>query len=154
ILGRAERIATYAVGSNAALADYFAQSARRFGRSVITLHGRGQAAADDAIAIRRGDALLVLAFERTIPEVELILDRARRKGAASVLITDRLGLAFRGRVSATLNVERGDAGLFPLSAVVVAVLESLLLGLAGLDRARSLATLEELGALRARLPGA
>ncbi|MBM4420138.1 MAG: MurR/RpiR family transcriptional regulator [Chloroflexi bacterium] len=148
LLASAERVLVYAMGPLAGLAEYFVRTLRRFGWSALVMSERGMGVADELMELRRGDVLLMVAFERVVPDVEVALDAAKERGVKSVLLTDSLGLALRGRYSIGLAVKRGEAGGFPLVAVVVAVLESLLMGIAGQERTRTVAALQRLDALR------
>jgi DNA-binding MurR/RpiR family transcriptional regulator len=151
LLAAAERIVIQGLGPNAPLAEYFAARLQRMRRSAIAVGTRGQALADALLDMRKGDVVVVLAYERSNPESELTLERARELRLPSILVTDTLGLALAGQFTVALSARRAGGGMFHLSAITVVVLDALLFGLAGRDRAGALGAAEELQELRARI---
>lgn len=151
VLRRAQRIVVIGLGPNRGLADHVTQGLRRFGKRASLISARGQAMAEDIIELGAGDALLLIAHERVTNEVSVPLDLAKSRGVPVILVTDRLGLALEGRYTAALTALRGGPETYPISAVTLAVLEALLIALAGRDRARTLATFEQINELRRKL---
>ena len=150
ILG-AQRVVIQGLGPNAPLGEYFAARLRRMRRPAVAVGSRGQALADALIDMRRGDVVIVLAYDRSSAEAELTLERARELKAPSILITDTLGLALAGQFTVALSARRAGGGMFHLSAMTIVVLDALLFGVAGQDRAAALAAAEELKELRTRI---
>jgi DNA-binding MurR/RpiR family transcriptional regulator len=151
LLVSADRVVIQGLGPNAPLGEYFAARLRRMRRPAVAIGARGQGLADALIDMRRGDVVIVLAYDRSSPEAELTLERARELKLPSILITDTLGLALAGKFTVALSARRAGGGMFHLSAMTVVVLDALLFGLAGQDRAAALAAAEELQDLRARI---
>jgi len=151
LLAGAQRVVIQGLGPNAPLGEYFAARLRRMRRPAVAVGARGQALADALIDMRRGDVVIVIAYDRSSPEAELTLERARELKLPSILITDTLGLALDGQFTVALSARRAGGGMFHLSAMTIVVLDALLFGLAGQDRAAALAAAEELGELRARI---
>ena len=151
LLAGAQRVVIQGLGPNAPLGEYFAARLRRMRRPAVGVGARGQALADALIDMRRGDVVIVIAYDRSSPEAELTLERARELKLPSILITDTLGLALAGQFTVALSARRAGGGMFHLSAMTIVVLDALLFGLAGQDRAAALAAAEELGELRARI---
>jgi DNA-binding MurR/RpiR family transcriptional regulator len=151
LIADAQRVVVQGLGPNAPLAEYFAARLRRMRRSALAVGARGQALADALLEMRNGDVVIVLAYDRANPESELMLDRARELRAPSILVTDTLGLALAGRFTVALSARRAGGGMFHLSAITVVILDALLFGLAGRDRAAALGAAEELQELRARI---
>lgn len=151
LLAKSERVVVQGLGPNEPLAEYFAARLRRIRHPAVAVGQRGQALADPLLDMRKGDVLLVLAYDRANPEAELVLDRARELRLPSILVTDTLGLALADRVTVTLSARRAGGGMFHLSAITVVVLDALLFGLAGRDRAGALGAAEELQELRTRI---
>ena len=120
-------------------------------RAAVSVGARGQGLADALIDLRRGDVVVVLAYDRANPESELMLDSAREIALPSILVTDTLGLALAGRFTVALSARRAGGGMFHLSAITIVVLDALLFGLAGRDRAGALDAAEELQQIRARI---
>ena len=151
LLAKAERVVIEGLGPNAPLAEYFAARLRRMRRPALAVGERGQALADALLDMRKGDVVIVLAYDRQNPESELTLERARDLGLPSILVTDTLGLALAGQFTVALSARRAGGGMFHLSAITVVVLDTLLFGLAGRDRAGALGAAEELQEIRARI---
>ena len=151
LLAKAERVVIQGLGPNATLAEYFAARLRRMRRPALAVGERGQALADALLDMRKGDVVIVLAYDRQNPESELTLERARDLGLSSILVTDTLGLALAGQFTVALSARRAGGGMFHLSAITVVVLDTLLFGLAGRDRAGALGAAEELQEIRARI---
>ena len=151
LLARAERVVIEGLGPNAPLAEYFAARLRRMRRPALAVGERGQALADALLDMRKGDVVVVLAYDRQNPETELTLERARALGLPSILLTDTLGLALAGQFTVALSARRSGGGMFHLSAITIVVLDTLLFGLAGRDRVGALGAAEELQEIRARI---
>jgi len=151
LIAGAQRVVIQGLGPNAPLGEYFAARLRRMRRPAVAVGARGQALADALIDMRRGDVVIVIAYDRSSPEAELTLERARELKLPSILITDTLGLALAGQFTVALSARRAGGGMFHLSAMTIVVLDALLFGLAGQDRAAALAAAEELQELRARI---
>ena len=151
LLTKGERVLIEGLGPNAPLAEYFAARLRRMRRPALAVGERGQALADALLGMRKGDVVIVLAYDRQNPESELTLERARDLGLPSILVTDTLGLALAGQFTVALSARRAGGGMFHLSAITVVVLDALLFGLAGRDRVGALGAAEELQEIRARI---
>ena len=151
LLAQAQRVVIQGLGPNVALAEYFAARLRRMRRPAVAVGARGQALADALLDLHEGDAVIVVAYDRSNPESEITLEHAQRRGLPSLLITDTLGLALAGKFTVALSARRAGGGMFHLSAITVVVLDALLFGLAGRDRAAALDAAEELQEIRARI---
>ena len=151
LLVRADRVVVQGLGPNAPIGEYFAARLRRMRRAALSVGARGQALADAMLDMRKGDVVVVLAYDRQNPETELILERAKDLRLPSILVTDTLGLALAGQFTVALSARRAGGGMFHLSAITVVVLDALLFGLAGRDRAGALGAAEELQELRGRI---
>ena len=117
LLAKAERVVIQGLGPNAPLAEYFAARLRRMRRPALAVGERGQALADALLDMRKGDVVIVLAYDRQNPESELTLERARDLGLPSILVTDTLGLALAGQFTVALSARRAGGGMFHLSAI-------------------------------------
>jgi DNA-binding MurR/RpiR family transcriptional regulator len=154
VLAGADRVLAYGLGPKGPMADYFALRLARFGYAAHSLASSGLLLADQLLAARPGDALLLLAFERLDRDSDVALARANDLGLPVVLLTDTLGPKLADRVEVALPVLRGRGGVLGGNAVTMAVLDALLLAVAARDRPRSLAALAELNELRRQLRGA
>ncbi len=149
LLGAAERIVLSGTGPSAAVAEYGAVLLGRIGRSTSTITATGLAAADQALTLRRGDALVLLAYTRLHPHAAVLLDTARRRDVPVVLLTDVL--TSLDDVDLVLTCPRGVPGESSSHAVTVLLLDALAIALAAADRPRASTALRELNRLRAAL---
>jgi DNA-binding MurR/RpiR family transcriptional regulator len=153
LLEAAERVLVYGLGPNGPLADYLALRLGRFGRPAQAITASGLRLADALLVARRGDALLLMAYERLDVDAEATLARANDLELPVVLVTDTLGGKLADRIDVALPALRGRVGALSGAATTMTILEAILLALAARDRARSLAALAELNDLRKRLRG-
>lgn len=154
LLAGADRVLAFGLGPSGAMAEYFALRLARLGRPAHAVRSSGLPLADELLAARRGDALLLMAYERVDRDVDVVLGRAGDLGLPVVLVTDTLGPRLTDRIDIALPVPRGRRGTLAGHAVTIAVLDALLLALAARDRAHSLAALADLNELRRQLRGA
>jgi DNA-binding MurR/RpiR family transcriptional regulator len=154
LLADAARVLAFGLGPGGPMAEYFGLRLRRFGRPAHAMTASGLLLADELLAVREGDALMLMSYERLDRDAEVVLDRANELGLAVVLVTDTLGPKLADRVDVALPAPRGSRGTLGGGAVTIAVLDALLLGIAARDRGRSLAALAELNELRRRMRAA
>lgn len=151
LLGAAERVVLSGTGPSAAVAEYAAVLLGRIGRATVTITATGVGAADQALMLRRGDVLVLLAYTRLHAHAAVLIDTARRRGVPAVLLTDVL-TTVEG-VDLVLTCPRGLPGESSSHAVTVLLLDALAVALAAADRTRATAALRELNRLRAALLG-
>jgi DNA-binding MurR/RpiR family transcriptional regulator len=99
--------------------------------------------------MRAGDGLLALAYGRAYPEITATLAEAARLGLPVVLVSDEPDGPLAALAQVVLPACRGRAGQVALHAATLAVTEALVLGLAAAAPQAAVATLDELGRLRA-----
>lgn len=151
-LVRAERVLTFGLGPMGALARYFALRLGRLGLPARAITVSGLLLADELLAMRKGDALVVLAYDRLDRDAATLLGRADELALPIVLLTDTRA-SWTERIPVVLAAPRSSGGSLSGATVPLAILDALLLALAAHDRGRSLATLAELNELRRRLRG-
>jgi DNA-binding MurR/RpiR family transcriptional regulator len=103
--------------------------------------------------LREHHVVVVLAYGRIHPYVNVLLRRVRDVNARSVLITDTLGQKLSAPVDVRLNAGRGTPGLFASHAPTIVLLEALVLATAAADPNSSEAALADLNRLRSELAG-
>lgn len=144
-LAAAERVLLAGAGPSSALADYGARLLHRVGVDVGVLRGEGRAVADDALGLRAGDVLVLLAYGAPSARTRVLLGRARAVAAPVVLLTDSLPPP-AGDVT-VLRSGRGPADRAASHVTTVLVLEAIALAVATRDperASRAARTLEEL----------
>ena len=149
LLAKAKRVLIYAPRPHEGLAEYFARVLRRLGKRVLFVRAAGDA--EELIELDAGDVLVMIAYQRAERRLRDILDIAHEAGAPSILVTDTLALAMKGRYTVALSARRGNILEYPTVVVIIAVLEALLIGLSAHDRANVLAATERMSAFRTRL---
>lgn len=149
LLAQAERIVVSGTGPTAAVARYAAVLLGRIGRPAATITGTGLSMADDALDLRRGDALILLAYTRLHQHAAVLLEVARLRRVPVLLITDAVTDA--AGVDLTLTCPRGLPGHTSSHAVTVLLIEALIVALAAADPSRATTALTELNRLRGRL---
>jgi DNA-binding MurR/RpiR family transcriptional regulator len=147
-LHRAQRIVVFGIGPSAPLAHYVTILLTRDGRQARALDATGIALADQLIALREHDALLILAYGRSYPEIAATFAEARRLHLPIVLVTDTLERKLIRRADVLIPAKRGEAGRAALHGTTLVVLEAIVLGLAASDQKRALDTLQRLNDLR------
>jgi len=148
VIDDAQRVLVFGIGPNSAHAEYLAMRLVRLRRNAIAVTARGVGLADALLDMRKGDALVAIAYEQAAPEVRITLDRARELRLRSVLVTDALGLALAGRFTVALSARRAGSGMYHQSGITIVILDALLMALAARHRASALEAAEELQRLR------
>ena len=149
----APHVVAFGIGPSSCIAEYLALQLRRFGLRASTSTGTGLLAADDLSRLRDGDRLVVLAYGRLYPEVAALLEEAERLDLRRLLITDTLAPVLRRRFDLVLQVARGRADRLSMHTATLALVESILVGIATVRPSETLASLDHLNALRERLTG-
>lgn len=144
----ARRIGIFGIGPSAHLARYVAFQLTRLGRRSFVLDATGWGLADQLLGLENGDAVILLAYGQPYREVQAVMKEARRRVATVVLVTDAAASALAREASVVLLARRGRADRVALHAATLAALEALMLGMAAVDGAQTVAQLSELGRLR------
>lgn len=152
-LHAAERIVVFGIGPSSALAAYAAMMLGRGGRRALTLDQTGIRLADQLLDLRPGDALLIVAYSRISREVATLVDEARRLGLPVVMMTDVIGTKLARLADVAVAIPRGRTERIALHGGTFVALEALLLGLASLNAAAVMTTLDRLNMLRNAIGG-
>lgn len=153
VLANADRIVWCGTGPSAAIAEYGAALGSRLGWPSLVARGMGTQLADELLAIRPGDAVVVLAYGRKNSRARSIIDRCEELSVATVLITDAIPRELSRRFNTILPCGRGTPGLFSSHGTTLILIEALALGLAASDPVRAQASLAQLNDLRAAIAG-
>jgi DNA-binding MurR/RpiR family transcriptional regulator len=154
VLDAAKRIAIFGIGPSAALATYVSVLLGRCGRRSRTLNATGSMLADQLLDMRRGDALLVLAYGRRIyKEAIAVFGEAKALGLPTVLVTEATGTALAKLADVVIAIPRGRPGHVALHGATLVGLEALVLSLAAAKPDNALASLDNLNHLRAVIEG-
>jgi DNA-binding MurR/RpiR family transcriptional regulator len=151
LLGAASVAHVFGLGPSGAMADYLALQLGRVGLPARALTQSGIGLADQMLAMRRGDLLVLIAYAPLYREVRVALDRAEAMGLPILLISDSLGPILEGRVAVTLDVPRGRSEHLALHSATLVMIEALVLGVSALNRDRALDALDDFASLRAAI---
>ncbi len=152
-LDAAKRITIFGIGPSASLATYVSILLGRCGRRSRALNATGSMLADQLLEMRRGDALLILAYGRLYKEVAAVFGEAKALGLTTVLVTEATGTALAKLADVVIAIPRGRPGHVALHGATLVGLEALVLSLAAAKPEAALASLDNLDHLRAVVEG-
>src|SRR6266851_275835 len=138
---------------SSAMAEYFVIQLARFGLEAASLTRTGLLFADDLQRLREGDLVIILAYGRVYRELAALLDKARKCGAGTILLTDTLAAALRRKVDQVLPVARGRADMLSMHTATLGLIEALLVGIATQRPRETLSSLKSLNDAREKLAG-
>lgn len=150
ILLQGRRVFVFASGPSGALADLAELRLRRLGILTIAMKESGRHLLEKLQLLQAGDAVLAAGFHHLHPELLAVLDHARAMDCRSILLTDTLGPALRGRPDVILAARRGPVSTFHSLTVPMAILNALILAVALARPDESVSALNRLQQLRAR----
>jgi DNA-binding MurR/RpiR family transcriptional regulator len=148
VLDGANRIAVFGIGPSSALATYVSILLARNGRRSRTISATGSMLADQLLDLRKGDALLILAYGRLYREVKAVFAEARALGLATVLLTEASDTPLAKLADVCVAIPRGRPGQMALHGTTLVGLEALVLSLAAAKPEAALASLDNLNRLR------
>jgi DNA-binding MurR/RpiR family transcriptional regulator len=151
LLSRAPQVFIYATGPSHGLAELLQFRLNRLGAFVRFVGRNASSQAEALMHMGEDDAIVMFSFFKERETVKRMSELARRRGGSSVLLTDLQVSDMAGMVDATLYTNRGKRDEFHSMVVPTAVVDALVLALAGRNRERSLARLERLEAARRAL---
>jgi DNA-binding MurR/RpiR family transcriptional regulator len=149
ILLSSQRIFVFGSGPSGILADLAELRLRRLGILTIAMTESGRHLLEKLQLLQPGDGVLATGFQYVRPELLAVLDHARAIDCRSILLTDTLGPALRGKVDVILAARRGPVSTFHSLTVPMSILNALILAVAMARPEESLAALNRLQQLRA-----
>jgi DNA-binding MurR/RpiR family transcriptional regulator len=153
IIERATCVWWSGVGPSAFLAGYAAFLLRRLGKESGALTHAGFDGADELLSVKRGHAVVVLAYGRLHRHVRVLLERAAEVGSDVVFVTDSVSLSAEWQIPVRLLSGRGHQGMFASHATTIVLIEALALSMAASQPAQSQASVEQLNTLRGAIAG-
>jgi len=149
IILKGRRVFVFGIGPARILAELVFLRLTRFGITTLRLNESGRDLLDKLLLLKSDDALLATGFHRVTGELVAVLDRARKVGCKTVLLTDTLRAHFQDKVAVTLAARRGPVSTFHSLIVPMAILNALILAVAMERPAESLGSLKRMEELRA-----
>jgi DNA-binding MurR/RpiR family transcriptional regulator len=121
LMAHAPQVCAYGVGASRLAAAHLALRLSRAGRTARHLDADGFRLADELLALRSGDVLVLFAPGRAGNEVLAALARAKDVGAKSILVTDHLRGELGAGVDVVLDAPHTPTGLTsePLAALLL-----------------------------------
>ncbi|MFD2262195.1 MurR/RpiR family transcriptional regulator [Lacibacterium aquatile] len=153
LLGKAQRIVVFGLGSSAFLAGYAGALLARNGHATHVLDATGSALADQLLGLRAGDAILMLTYGRAYRESLVVLAEARRLKLPVVMMVGSQDERLARRADVEIPVGQDRTDTVALQGATFVYLEAIMLGLAAINRGRAVSELERLNDLRKTLGG-
>ncbi|MFJ8926421.1 MurR/RpiR family transcriptional regulator [Streptomyces sp. NPDC102364] len=151
ILAEAGEIHCYGVAASELAARHLTLALGRVGRRAQYVGATGFTLADHLLRLRQGDAVVIFQPGRDLPELTVLIDRARAVGARVVLVTDELAERYGDRVDAVLTAPHTPTGITTEALTALVVADALLLAMTTLDEGLAVATSHQLTVLREQL---
>lgn len=151
MLGSAEQVLAYGVGTSRLCAEYLAVKLQRIGVRARPATAMGFAFADDMLSIGPRDVVIVYAPGRPFVEIEVLFDHVRRLGGRSILVTGLHRNEYDDQVDCVLRVAGSPGGLTGELLTPSVATDALLLALAQGDATRATDTSRSLNRLRRAL---
>lgn len=154
-LAAAERVLIVGKGAARCCAELLRFRLARFGKEAALL-ATGSEMAEGLVRADKGTVLVTFGFQRIPAEVEVALEHAQKVGATSVIFTARHLVGVGPQVDVELVVYRGEPRGYHSMTSAVAVVDALVVAVAGRMDGEALLRLDELKALKrgyeSRLP--
>lgn len=129
LMADATRIVLVGFGPSRHIAEYAAARCLRAGLPAVAIGSTGVGFADELATVTAGDLVLMLAYDGTSAEGDVLFHRAGELGLSVVQLTEG-ALSEDPRATVALGIGRGDPELSPSYVPTVAVLEVLVVATA------------------------
>jgi DNA-binding MurR/RpiR family transcriptional regulator len=132
----ADRTVTYGFGALTMAAEHLSQKLARMGVRSRYIRSGGFGLADDLLGIESGDVVVAFAPSRLTTDVEVLLDRTRAVGVASILMTEDVGSQVAEEATVALHAPTTPTGLTsePLIGIVIADVLAQCVAVADIER--------------------
>lgn len=153
LLHPAERIVVFGIGPSGPLALYATLLLERAGRPSKAITATGIALADQLLGVKRGDALLALAYGKPYREAIALFTEASRLRLPAVLVTDTPDNLLSQHAKVVVTVQRGRSDRMALHGMTLVALEAVILGLTSANGQQAMTSLTRLTDLREAVGG-
>lgn len=144
----ARRVFLFGQGHAQSVLSFLQRRLDRFGMTTIGLVGRGRDVAERIVSMGPDDLVLGMAFRKQPEGYGPLMAHARTVRAKTILISDLSGLSMEPRADLILAAPRGRSGSeFQTPTVPFAIVNSVLLTIAGRHEAQTIGALEKLSKL-------
>ncbi|MEG3132681.1 MurR/RpiR family transcriptional regulator [Rouxiella sp. T17] len=155
LLNEARNVAVFGINASGILADYSVRLFNRIGLPAVSLNRVGIGLAEQLLALKRGDVLIMMAQKSAHREGMTTLREAKRLGIPLILLTNAVDSQFAKEAEVVINVPRGgENGRVPLHGTVLICLEMLVFSVASLSSQRTMRSMKRMQELHKGLkPG-
>ncbi len=151
LLFGAKRVFIFGQGHALSVASFLQRRLDRFGMTTVALTGRGRDIAERLVDLNRHDVVIALAFRKQPDSYRALLEQATEAGAKTILVSDLAGPTMEPKADLMLAAPRGRSGSeFQTPTVPFAIINGILLTIAGRHEKQILGKLEKLSKLFSR----
>ena len=148
LIAGAARIFLFGQGHAQSITHFLRRRLDRFGMTSVLLEGRGRDIAERIVSLGEDDVVLALAFRKQPTSYAPLIEHARAQRAWTILVTDLAGSLMQPAADLVMAAPRGRSGSeFQTPTVPFAIVNAILLTIAGRHQARVMQPLERLSAL-------
>ncbi len=151
LICRGRRLFVYSLSGSAILAELYQHRLRRFGMQVVPVTQTGREVCEKLLMLTPEDVVLAILFHRISKVSTAALAYARSCGCKVILLTDTPTPPLKDAADVFLEARRGPVMAFHSLIVPLAVSQALMLAVARANEGRSMATLNRLDEIRAKL---
>lgn len=144
----AKRIFLFGQGHAQSITQFLRRRLDRFSMTTIVLEGRGRDIAERVVGMQKDDLVLALAFRKQPTSYAPLIEHCHAQGARAMLVTDLAGSMMQPEADLVLAAPRGRSGSeFQTPTVPFAIVNAILLTIAGRHQNRVMGALERLSGL-------
>lgn len=151
LLVRAQQIHIYGLGASGVSAEHLTVRLNRIGQPARRIHSDGFRLADELLPLHHTDVVVLFAPGRMIPEIDVILTRARDVDAKIILISDELGPQLGDRVTVHLTAPHTPTGMTAEALTPLLISDILVQAVTAVEPDRAVEASHTLTTLRTRL---
>jgi DNA-binding MurR/RpiR family transcriptional regulator len=151
LLAQAHRIGVFGIGASGIIATYAARLFSRSGFPSYELNRTGISLAEQLIAMSAGDVIVMMAHGRIHREAAATIAEAERLCVPIIVIVTDGQSALLKHAATAITLPRDKSEHVALHAPLLCCIETLMLGLASVDRKKTLHTLNRLVDIRSNI---
>lgn len=144
ILSQAHRIGVFGIGASGIIATYAARLFKRSGYPSYALNSTGIMLAEQLLDVGKGDAIIAMMHGRVHNEGMAVITEAARLDVPVILIVGKADSPLVKHAAAHIVMPRAKNEHVALHAPMLTCVETIMLGLAAIDRDRTLACIDRL----------
>lgn len=146
-----QRVFVFGLGPSLSLVDLLQIRLTRSARHVIPLNSSGREMLEPMLLMDSSDLLIAIGFFNVTPNLQMVLDYAKKHNTPVILLTDTLGPMVGDKADIVLAARRGPVSAFHSLTVPMTIVNALLLALSSADQEKVMENLDNLDHLRGQL---